>query len=284
MLAMRNQASLLARVFSKSLASRRHRPSQAKVRSTTQRFFSSLGPSDDLDAPPTKRGDCLAQLVATIDAVREDISQGREDPTQCGEQRYRAVTVLDIGCVHQQHEQKTLSVSDDVALAPHHFLGGVKAPRAAGFRRLNGLTVDHSGGRNDMTPEPPAHAPYQREIDQPPEALIAPQVEVILDGGARRKVLRQRSPRLRYFRAQNRGILGLTTAASRHALGSSGIRSMPARRSSWVGMAVMGRPADRIGHRRAALSQTLLAAHGAVARGLMLDLGIELGTEQDHDG
>src|SRR5882762_3078468 len=41
-LAIKNQASLLAMVFSKSLARRRFRPSQAKVRSITQRFGSGL--------------------------------------------------------------------------------------------------------------------------------------------------------------------------------------------------------------------------------------------------
>jgi len=42
MLASHTQASLLAIVFSKSLARRRLRPVQANVRSTTQRFGSGL--------------------------------------------------------------------------------------------------------------------------------------------------------------------------------------------------------------------------------------------------
>ena len=42
MLAIRNQASALAMVFSKSLARRLLRPSQAKVRSMTQRLGSGL--------------------------------------------------------------------------------------------------------------------------------------------------------------------------------------------------------------------------------------------------
>src|SRR3954467_1591132 len=47
--AMRNQASALAMVFSKSLARRRLRPSQAKVRSITQRLGRGSKPRPGLE-------------------------------------------------------------------------------------------------------------------------------------------------------------------------------------------------------------------------------------------
>ncbi len=41
---------------------------------------------------------------------------------------------------------------------------------------------------------------------------------------------------------------------------------------------------DGVGHHRAALAQRLLGAHRQILRGLMLDLGVKLAAEQDHDG
>lgn len=68
---MRSHASALAMVFSKSLASRRLRPNQAKVRSMTQRLGLGSGLNvptcsdrvDDLDRPFAEFGDGARSLV-----------------------------------------------------------------------------------------------------------------------------------------------------------------------------------------------------------------------------
>src|SRR5947207_7690807 len=65
-----------------------------------------LGTSDDLDRPPAELGDRVAKLVATVDAVGEDMLQLGKAASQRREQRHRAVIVLDIGSVHQQSEQE----------------------------------------------------------------------------------------------------------------------------------------------------------------------------------
>src|SRR6267154_4185148 len=98
-----------------------------------------LGASDDLDRPPAELGDRAAKLVATVDAVGEDMLQLGKVAPQRREQRYCAVIVLDIGGVHQQGEQEALRVGDDVALASLDPFGGVKPTRAAAFRGLSAL-------------------------------------------------------------------------------------------------------------------------------------------------
>ena len=91
-------------------------------------------------------------------------------------------------------ERKALRVGDHVALAPLDPLGGIKPTRAAAFRGLDALAVDDAGRGNGVASQRQTGAPHQREIDPPPDALIAPEIEVVLNGRARRKVLRQRAP------------------------------------------------------------------------------------------
>lgn len=69
-------ASALAIVASKSLASRRQRPSQAKVRSTTHRCGRTskpchVGALDDFDGPRVQVGQGLRQFFSGIAAVGE---------------------------------------------------------------------------------------------------------------------------------------------------------------------------------------------------------------------
>src|SRR3989442_1361380 len=81
-----------------------------------------------------------------------------------------------------------------VALASVHPLGGIKPAWAATFRGLHALAVDDAGRGGAVAPGRPANAPHQNEIDPTPDARVAPAVEVVLDGRARRKILRQRAP------------------------------------------------------------------------------------------
>jgi hypothetical protein len=81
MWATKTRATALAIVASKSFASLRHRPSQAKLRSTTQRRGRTLFASHALE-----RG---AQFVAGIAAVGEDMPQPRIQGTDRGEREYR---------------------------------------------------------------------------------------------------------------------------------------------------------------------------------------------------
>lgn len=102
--------------------------------------------------------------------------------------------VLDVGRVHQHRKQKALGIGDHMALAPLDPFGSVKPARAAAFRGLGALAIDDAGRRNGIASCRLAGAPHQHAIDPPPEALIAPKIEVVLNGRTRRKVLRQCPP------------------------------------------------------------------------------------------
>ncbi len=56
----------------------------------------------NLDRSLAAIGDGTAQFVAAIDAIGEDVAQGRERAPDRLEQGYRAMVVLHIGGVHQQ--------------------------------------------------------------------------------------------------------------------------------------------------------------------------------------
>src|SRR6266849_9390406 len=86
------------------------------------------------------------------------------------------------------------SLGDDVTLAALHPLGGIKPAWTATFRGFHALAIDHAGRRNDVAPCYPANLLDQSKIDPTPNALVAPAVEIILNGRARRKVFRQRAP------------------------------------------------------------------------------------------
>src|SRR3954465_9358140 len=93
----------------------------------------ALGPRDDFDLPSAELCDGLAQLIAAIDPVGEDVAQLWEAGSQRTKQRHCAVDVLDIGGVPAHHKQKALRIGGDVALAPLQPVGCVKPARAAAF-------------------------------------------------------------------------------------------------------------------------------------------------------
>lgn len=143
--ATRIHASAEAIERSKSLARRRHRPSQAKVRSTTQRRGRTSNPfalSDRLTISSTKRPDLLElalQFWTRIAAVGENVAQPRptlQDRLQNGR---RAVAILDAGTVDDEADHQPGGVGNDVALAAIDLLARVKPPDSAAFRRLHRL-------------------------------------------------------------------------------------------------------------------------------------------------
>src|SRR4051795_214963 len=89
----------------------------------------ALGSGDDLDRPRAELSNGIEQFVAAIDAVGEDVPQLRERAADRFEQRHGTMVVLDVAGVYEHSEQRAAGVGDDVTLASHHPLGGIKPAR-----------------------------------------------------------------------------------------------------------------------------------------------------------
>ena len=90
--------------FSQSLASLRHRPSHAKVRSTTQRLgriSKPLAMSERLTISTARPGNaffcCLGEDRALIAAIREQPFQERISPEERLQNQNAAVAILNVG-------------------------------------------------------------------------------------------------------------------------------------------------------------------------------------------
>src|SRR6185295_10268747 len=153
----------------------------------------ALRPSDDLDRPPAQVSQRPEQLWSTIDAIGEDVSQVREAAPEPSQQWHGAVIVLNVGRVHQQRDERAFR-GDDVTLASFDAFCGVKPTRAATFRRLHTLTVDNPRGGRHVASDHLTNELDQRGVDPVPRTIVAPKIEVSLNGRARRKLLRQGSP------------------------------------------------------------------------------------------
>src|SRR5215471_16744122 len=194
-------------VVSKSFASRRLRPNQPRVRSTTQRRGSTSKPlawSDRLTIssvhwPSPARA--VSRFLAGVSAVRKDVTQpGEEIADRCQHSR-RPVAILDVGCVHLGADQMPTGVSDDMALAALDLFARVVTARTPAFGGLDRLAIDHSGRGAGFATLAFAGNLQQKEIDLLPQTLFLPRVKVVLHGRPLRKIARQQTPRTR--RSQN---------------------------------------------------------------------------------
>lgn len=121
--AILKKASALHERFSKSLASLRHRPSHANVRSTTQRLGRTSKPLAVSDRLTYFGHQCghgfllpLGEDGSLIAAVGEQFSQKRIAPEQRLEDQNAAVTVLDIGRMNQRVQQQPYCIDEDMPL------------------------------------------------------------------------------------------------------------------------------------------------------------------------
>ena len=156
-------AALLAISVSASLARRRLRPNQAKLRSTTQRLGRRTKPRarserltiGQLEPLVAGRG---GRDLALIAAVGEDQAEKGEAAADAREQRGQPVAVLDAGGMNDAAQQQAQRVDQDVALAAVDLLAGIVAARAAAFAGLDRLAVDDAGGRLRLAARRPARA------------------------------------------------------------------------------------------------------------------------------
>jgi hypothetical protein len=110
------------------------------------------------------------------------------------ENHRRGVAVLNIGAVHDKADQEAAGVGDDVAFAAIDLFPGVKAPYSAAFGGFNALAVDHARRRAGFAARSFARRHHQRVVHRPPESAVAPLIEVVLNRGERREILRQQPP------------------------------------------------------------------------------------------
>lgn len=120
--AMRSHASAEAMVASQSLARQRHRPSQAKGLSTTHRRTMTTKPFASSGRLTISMRGAFAfsrvpwQFLAGIAAIGEQMSERGKALTGRGDERRRAVPVLNTGFVHDGRQQVALRVGHDMAL------------------------------------------------------------------------------------------------------------------------------------------------------------------------
>ncbi len=187
MLATRIHACAEAIDFSQSLASRRHRLSQAKVLSTTHRLGRSSKPwavSERL-------------MISSFQRPSPRVSVPRRRRRRRSGEAMTATSGApsrSIGCVHDQADQQAECIGDDVTLAALDLLARVIAPNTTAFRGFHALAVDHPGARAGLASFQLPGRHDQVMVDALQQAVGAPVVEIALDRGRRREVVRQHRP------------------------------------------------------------------------------------------
>jgi hypothetical protein len=137
----------------------------------------------------------IAELVASVTAISEQVSQPREAVDDLGEQQRRAIAVLDVGGVDQGVDQIALGIGQDVALATLDLLARVITARPAGFRGFDALAVDHARAGRSLAAMGFTHGHQQVVVEVPPQSVVAPQVEPSPHCRDRWKARRQHPPR-----------------------------------------------------------------------------------------
>lgn len=82
---------------------------------------------------------CAPQLRPGIAAIGEDMAQPRPRFENGLQDSWRAVAVLNVGGMDDEPDQQAERVNDDVALAAHDLLAGIKTPDSAAFGGLDRL-------------------------------------------------------------------------------------------------------------------------------------------------
>ena len=197
---MKSQACAVAIRVSKSLAKRRLRLSQARVRSTTHRRGRTSKPWASLGRLTISRvhrpiffQGCF-EFGSGIGAVGDDVAQPRKGMADGSEQGGRAVAVLDVGGVDLGGHQQAAGIGENVTLAALDLLTCVEALWAAAFRGFYALAVNDAGRRAGLAPFGLACRHQEMMIGGLPDVAIPPSVEVALHRRSRREMLRQHGP------------------------------------------------------------------------------------------
>ena len=96
--------------------------------------------------------------------------------------------------MHHQADHQPERVGDDVPLPPLDLLAGIEAANPAALGGFHALAVDDPRRRARLPTLQLARRHDQMVADRPPQAGVAPVVEVALHRRGRRQVLRQHAP------------------------------------------------------------------------------------------
>src|SRR5512132_2739537 len=184
--------------FSKSLARRRLRLIQARVRSTTQRRGSNTKPlamSDRLTMSivqlPSGTSDCSSFSPAQPPSAKTWRSHGKALRIELRSEGTPSRSWISAAWTTAPTSSPLVSVRM-CRLRPLIFLPASK-PRGppGGFDRL---AIDHPGRRARLAPSHLARLHQQVMVDQFPPSIVPPLVEITLYGRKRRKVLGEHPP------------------------------------------------------------------------------------------
>ena len=113
-------------------------------------------------------------------------------------QQDATVAILNVGGMHDGVHQEALRINEDMPLLAFDLLACIisHAGRCNGpfFRRLDALTVKDRGGRAGLPTRLLAALHIERFVKAIERAVIAPQIEIIMERRARRQILRNRPP------------------------------------------------------------------------------------------
>jgi len=183
-------------IFGESAASVESGESALNDPASRQNFESlcGIGALDDLHGPAPHCCQSLLQLVASIAAISEDVSEPGIQPPNRSQDINRAVTVLDAGAMNHQADQVARSVSDDVAFATFDLFSGVISSWPTTFGRFHRLAVNDAGGRAWLSSNLFTRGHHQHVVDDFPAPVARPLIEVALRRRVGRELLRQLSP------------------------------------------------------------------------------------------
>ena len=222
--------------FSKSLARRRLRPNQEKVRSTTQRrgrttkpFVASLRLTIAIRHTQRRhlchRGCNLPRVVA---AISPDQCEPREAPAYLVEDQSGPIAAVDRGGVDHDPHRQPFAVDQGADLAALHMLAGVVTHLVV-FTALNLAPPPRAG----LPPHPLAQRQIQLGPDRLPDPSMLELAKDVVDRRARRKsVAGQIAPRAAGAQQIQNGVhrrphVGLARSPARRRPGDQWLQPRP---------------------------------------------------------
>jgi hypothetical protein len=163
-------------VASKSFASLRLRPIQAKNRSTTQRR--TVYGEADLVGTFThylhRDQRCGGDPFPGISAVGEDPLDEREDAARKPQKRSATIAILDARRMRFEHESTPVRVHERMALASVNLLPSIVTAWPAGLGGLDALAVDDRRRGAGVAPDPFVICYHERVVYPFKAPVVAP--------------------------------------------------------------------------------------------------------------